>query len=119
MQTEKGIDPLPTKQKRQARALRPFCTPCKVDLDIKGSGARRRQEVKGFLYSPMSPHVQAVFARHALYWNKGLFPRIEAPGAETNGRRRQTSLAEERLLAVCIMYHGRNFEVRPVPRLYF
>jgi hypothetical protein len=87
--------------------------PCKVDLDIKGSTKRRRQDVKGFLYSPFCPCVQAVFARYALFWNKGLFPRIEAPNATRPGRKRQCTLAETRLLAVLISQHGRNSEVRP------
>lgn len=53
--------------------------------------------------SSKSPHVQVVSARYALFWNKGLVPRTRAPGAETKGRRRQTSVAQDRLLAVCII----------------
>ena len=110
-----GAEPLPQKQKKLARSLKPFANPPRVDLDVKGSGARRRQEVKGFLYSPLSPHVHAALARRALFWNKGLFPRIEAPGADKEGRRRASTLAEERLLAVLFMQHGRNSEVLALP----
>lgn len=64
--------------------------------------------------SPYAAHVQDAFARFAVFWNRALFPRIvkTAAGA-SDKRRKQISVAEQRLLAVCVMQHGRNHEVCP------
>lgn len=117
MQTGPGVEPLPVKKKGVGRKLRPFCTPCRADPDVKGSTKRRRQDVKGFHYSPFCDRAQAAFAEFALFWNKGLFPRIESRCAERPGKKRQSSLVELRLLAILVLLHGRNSEVRCSPRL--
>ena len=112
MQTGEGTAPLPSKEPGSRRMLRPFLAPPRVDLDLRGGASRRTLEAKGFLLSPYSPVVHAAFARHALHWNKGLFPRVARPIAEKAKGRRQSSLAEERLLAVLVLQHGSNFEAR-------
>lgn len=116
MQTGPSAAALPERKKGVARKLRPFCTPLRADPDIKGSTTRRRQDVKGFHYSPLCPSAQAVFAQHALFWNRGMFPRIEAQSAERPGKKRQSTLVEVRLLAVLVLQHGRNSEVRSATR---
>ena len=62
--------------------------------------------------SPYAAHVQAALARVAVFWNRALFPRIvQASLAANDKRRKQISLCEQRLMAVCLMQHGRNYEV--------
>lgn len=62
--------------------------------------------------SPFAAHVHAEFARFAVFWNRAFFPRIvQASLASNDNRRKQISLCEQRLMAVCVMQHGRNYEV--------
>jgi hypothetical protein len=62
--------------------------------------------------SPYAAHVHVAFAQLAVFWNRALFPRISRTSLVSNDKRRkQISLCEQRLMAVCVMQHGRNYEV--------
>jgi hypothetical protein len=86
-----------------------FLLPTRTDPDelrrVKNAKRLGRQ-------SPYATHVHAAFAQFAVFWNRALFPRISQTSLVSNDRRRkQISLCEQRLMAVCVMQHGRNYEV--------
>lgn len=62
--------------------------------------------------SPYAAHVHAAFAKSAVFWNRAMFPRIVQTSLASNDKRRkQISLCEQRLLAVCVMQYGKDYEV--------
>jgi hypothetical protein len=107
-----SADPAPqaVRGSKKARANQSkFLAPTKSDPDeLKRSNNAKRLSRT----SPYAPHVHAAFAQLAAFWNRALFPRIvQASLVANDKRRKQISLCEQRLMAVCVMQHGRNYEV--------
>lgn len=85
-----------------------FMVPTRDDPDTVSRGRRHLRLRRS---SPFAAQIHAAFAAYALFWNRGLFPRVEQRLCSTPARRKQATLPEERLLAVCLMQCGRNYEV--------
>lgn len=86
-----------------------FLAPTKDDPDEQRRAAAAKRLART---SPYAAHVHVAFSRLAVFWNRALFPRmLQASLSSNDKRRKQISLGEQRLMAVCVMQHGRNYEV--------
>ena len=83
--------------------------PLKDDPDV-APGCRRN--VRAWRSSPFTLHIQGVLAQYAVWWNRGLFPRIEGSrGSGSGSRRKAATLVEDHFLATLVLHHGRDYSV--------
>eukprot|EP00892_Ulva_mutabilis_P009638 jgi/Ulvmu1/7046/UM033_0106.1 len=84
-----------------------FMQPLHDDPDA-APGCRRN--ITAFRSSPFTLHIQNVMARYAVWWNRGLFPRIDGSRSSGSGsRRKAATFAEDHFLATLVLHHGRDY----------
>lgn len=88
-----------------------FMQPLYDDPDV-APGCRRN--MRAFRSSPFTAHIQNVLAQYAVWWNRGLFPRIDGSrSTSSRSRRKAATLVDERILATLVLHYGRDYAVRP------
>lgn len=71
-----------------------------------------RRNMRAFRSSPFTIHIQNVMSQYAIWWNRGLFPRIDGSRSSCLGsRRKAATLVDDHILATLLLHHGRNYQV--------